>query len=155
MAVEDVSAVYFSLGEELDLHWIRDQIIALPRDNRWQALARAALRDDLHGQERILTRDVLRQEAAKPDAESRIDAWMASNDAAVQRCRQVLADLKGGPKADFAMLSVAMREIRGMHVDDDAGGEVESSAVVTKANAGKGRSKAKVKVKTRSKGQAA
>ena len=155
MPIEDVSAVYFSLGEELDLHWMRDQIIALPRDNRWQALARAALRDDLHGQERILTRDVLRQEVAKPGAESRIDAWMASNDAAVQRCRQVLSDLKGGPTADFAMLSVAMREIRGMHVDDDAGGEVESSAVVTKAKAGKAKAKAKAKAKTRAKGQVA
>jgi glutamate dehydrogenase len=159
MSVEDVSAVYFSLGEELDLHWMRDQIIALPRDNRWQALARAALRDDLHSQERILTRDVLRQEATKPDAGSRLAAWMANSDAAVQRCRQVLADLKGGPKADFAMLSVAMREIRGMHTDDAGSAELETSTVVAEAKPRKARSKGKVKAKgkakTKSKGQAA
>ncbi len=149
VSVEDVSAVYFSLGEELDLHWMRDQIIALPRDNRWQALARAALRDDLHSQERILTRDVLRQEATKPDAGSRIAAWMANSDAAVQRCRQVLADLKGGPKADFAMLSVAMREIRSMHTDDGGPAESEPSTVAAKAKARKPKSK------TRSKGKAA
>jgi len=151
MSVEDVSAVYFSLGEELDLHWMRDQIIALPRDNRWQALARAALRDDLHSQERILTRDVLRHESTKSDAGSRIAAWMTHNDAAVQRCRQVLADLKAGPKADFAMLSVAMREIRSMHTDADTAAESESSTVVTKAKPRKAKSKAKAKAK----GQAA
>ena len=149
MSVEDVSAVYFSLGEELDMHWIRDQIIALPRDNRWQALARAALRDDLHSQERLLTRDVLRQESTKPDAGSRIAAWMTRNDVAVQRCRQVLADLKGGPKADFAMLSVAMREIRSMHTDDDAPAESQPSTVSAKAKTRKPKSK------TRSKGKAA
>ncbi len=149
MSVEDVSAVYFSLGEELDLHWMRDQIIALPRDNRWQALARAALRDDLHSQERLLTRDVLRQESTKPDAGSRIAAWMTRNDVAVQRCRQVLADLKGGPKADFAMLSVAMREIRSMHTDDDAPAESQPSTVSAKAKTRKPKSK------TRSKGKAA
>jgi glutamate dehydrogenase len=149
MSVEDVSAVYFSLGEELDLHWMRDQIIALPRDNRWQALARAALRDDLHSQERLLTRDVLRHESTKPDAGSRIAAWMTHNDTAVQRCRQVLADLKGGPKADFAMLSVAMREIRSMQSDDGAPAESEPSTVAAKAKARKPRSK------TRSKGKAA
>jgi glutamate dehydrogenase len=149
MSVEDVSAVYFSLGEELDLHWMRDQIIALPRGNRWQALARAALRDDLLAQERILTRDVLRQESQKSDAGSRIVAWRTNNDAVVQRCLQVLADLKGGPKADFAMLSVAMREIRGMHAGDDAPAEPEPGAVVAKPKARKPKSK------TKSKGKAA
>ena len=122
MSVEEVSAVYYLLGEELDLHWMRDQIIALPRENRWQALARAALRDDLQTQERLLTRDVLRQRSLQSDAGSRIAAWMTQNDSAVHRCRQVLVDLKGGPKADFAMLSVAMREIRSMHGDDEGPG---------------------------------
>jgi glutamate dehydrogenase len=159
MSVEDVSAVYFSLGEELDLHWMRDQIIALPRDNRWQALARAALRDDLHSQERLLTRDVLRHESAKPDAGSRIAAWITHNHAAVQRCRQVLADLKGGSKADFAMLSVAMREIRSMRTDDDTAPESESRTVVTKPKPEKAKveakAKTKAKAKAKAKGQAA
>ena len=149
ISVEDVSAVYFSLGEELDLHWVRDQIIALPRANRWQALARAALRDDLQAQERILTRDVLRQESKSSDAGSRIAAWMAHNDASVQRCLQVLADLKSGPEADFAMLSVAMREIRGMHVGEEEAVEAEPSGVAAKPKV------RKVRSKTKSKGKAA
>jgi len=90
---------------------------------------------------------VLRQKSKKSDAGSRIAAWMTHNDAAVQRCLQVLADLKGGPKADFAMLSVAMREIRGMHVGEEAVVEAEPRGVVAKPKVGKARSKAKSKGK--------
>jgi glutamate dehydrogenase len=140
-SVEDVSAVYFSLGEDLDLHWMRDEVIALPRENRWQTLARAALRDDLQTQERILTRDVLRQESKHSEADARIAAWMEHNGAAVERCRQVLADLKSGTRTDFAMLSVAMREIRSLHADDGAPVASEPDAVTPKPKRQKAKSK--------------
>ena len=58
--VEEVAAVHFRLGERLELHWLRDRIVALPRDDRWRALARAALRDDLYSLHRALTAEVLR-----------------------------------------------------------------------------------------------
>jgi glutamate dehydrogenase len=151
LSVEDVSAVYFALGESLDLHWMRDQIIALPRENRWQALARAALRDDLQTQERLLTRDVLRQASSGADAGSRIAAWLGQNAAAVERCRQVLADLKGGAGTDFAMLSVAMRDVRAMHRDEEPQAESSSQGAGAKV----GKKKAKSKAKPRSKGKAA
>ena len=145
MSVDDVSAVYFLLGEKLDLHWMRDEIIALPRENRWQALARAALRDDLQSQERLLTRDVLRGESEHSDAESRIASWMANNRAAVERCSQLLTDLKGGPRTDFSMLSVAMREIRSMHAEDQAPSAQVSTRTRTKSSGKKPRSKGRAK----------
>ncbi|MDX1433832.1 MAG: NAD-glutamate dehydrogenase [Gammaproteobacteria bacterium] len=114
LSVSEVGLTYFQLGEKLDLHWMRDQIIALERDNRWQALARAALRDDLYAQQRMLTRDVLSDTSAKDGPETRIDEWMQRNAITVHRCRQILADLMSGGRADFVMLSVAMREIRSM-----------------------------------------
>src|SRR5215216_4708439 len=49
------AAVYFTLGDRLKLHWLRGYVEALPRDNRWRTLARAALRDDLYGQQAALT----------------------------------------------------------------------------------------------------
>jgi glutamate dehydrogenase len=153
LSVEDVSTVYFSLGEQLDLHWMRDEIIALPRENRWQTLARAALRDDLQTQERILTRDVLREQSQQADAASRIAAWMTHNAASVARCRQVLADLRSGSKTDFAMLSVAMREIRSLHEDEDTPERSEPQAVTGASRRKKAKPKGKSKGK--SKGKAA
>ena len=69
--VEEVAALHFLLGGRLHLHWLRDQIALLARDNRWQAMARAALRDDLFRLHAELTADVLRCES--------LDAWYEAN----------------------------------------------------------------------------
>ena len=39
--------MHFALGERL-LSALVERILALPREDRWQSMARAALRDDLH-----------------------------------------------------------------------------------------------------------
>ncbi len=110
--VEDAASVYFTLGETLDLHWLREQIAALPRDNRWQALSRAALRDDLYAQLSALTLDALRLDAGEAAPAERVAAWLAQNRIPVARCRQILGDLGSAGQTDFTMLSVAMGEIR-------------------------------------------
>ncbi len=108
--VEEVAAVYYALGERLDLHWLRNQINGLPRDNRWQTLARAALRDDLYSQQRAITAQVLRVGGDGLGPIERIDAWLTHVDAAARRVSQVVSDIKGGATADLASLSVALRE---------------------------------------------
>ena len=113
--VEAAAAVYFALGERLDLHWLRDRIAALPRDNRWQALSRAALRDDLFAQSSALTLDALRLEMGEASPAERVEAWLEQNRIPVARCRQILGDLASAGQTDFTMLSVAMGEIRALH----------------------------------------
>ncbi len=113
LAVEAAASVYFALGEALDLHWLRDQVAALPRDNRWQALSRAALRDDLSTQLSALTLDALRLDAGEATTPAdRVQAWLVQNRIPVGRCRQILGDLAAAGRVDFTMLSVAMGEIR-------------------------------------------
>ena len=112
ISVEAAASVYFELGEKLDLHWLRDQIAALPRDNRWQALSRAALRDDLYAQLSALTLDTLRIGVGEATAAERVEAWLEQNRIPVARCRQILGDLASAGRTDFTMLSVAMGEIR-------------------------------------------
>ncbi len=115
LSVEQVAEVYYRLGENLELPWLHHQIVDLPRTNRWQAMSRAALRDDLYSQHRQLTRDVLtHSDIHNSSAQQCVEIWMNDNAEAIDRCRQILADLKTSGKADFAMLPVAMREIRGM-----------------------------------------
>jgi glutamate dehydrogenase len=105
--VEQVAAVHFRLGERLELHWLRDRIVALPRDDRWRALARAALRDDLYSLHRNLTAEVLR----RPDRS--VDAWIESNPA-TERCLQTLAEIRVGHVFDTTTLPVAVREVRNL-----------------------------------------
>ena len=71
--VEVVAAVHFRLGSVLELHWLRDRILDLPRADRWSALARAALRDDLFALHRALTAEVLRDSPPGADVDDARD----------------------------------------------------------------------------------
>ena len=55
----EVARVHFALGERLGLPTLVARIFALPRDDRWQTMARAALRDDLYAVHAQLTAPVL------------------------------------------------------------------------------------------------
>jgi len=113
-ALEEVAGAYFTLGDRLRLHWLRGHVEALPRENRWQALARAALRDDLYGQQAELTAEILRNTAPELPAHERIDAWVEANRAQVERALQVLTDISASGAFGLATLSVALREIRNL-----------------------------------------
>ena len=112
--VASVAEVYFALGARLELHWLRDRIVSLPRDTRWEAMARAALRDDVYAEQAALTAEVVRAGSDGAGARERIDAWAARNEDAVERCLHVLGDIKAGGVDDLARLSVAVREIRNL-----------------------------------------
>jgi glutamate dehydrogenase len=112
--LDEVAAVYFTLGDRLKLHWLRGHVEALPRDNRWQALARAALRDDLYSQQAELTAEILRSTPSELSAQERIEAWAEANRAQVDRALQVLTDINASGAFGLATLSVALREIRNL-----------------------------------------
>ena len=105
--VAAAAAVYFALGARLELHWLRDRIVDLPRETRWEAMARAALRDDVYSEQAGLTAEVLR-------AGADVERWQAENASAIERSLQVLADIRSGGALDLARLSVAVREIRNL-----------------------------------------
>ena len=128
-SLEGVTAVYFRLGGRLQLNWLRDRIAELPRANRWQALARAALRDDLYSLHRALTVEAAKADSiassAVPDPSSPdalIDAWMDANTAAVERSRAMLGDIRATRVFDLTTLPVALREVRNL-LQDSAGAE--------------------------------
>jgi glutamate dehydrogenase len=111
---EFVMAIYFGIGARLELNWMRDRIIELPRANRWQALARAALRDDLYSIHRSLTRDVLDTAGASTDPEETIEGWIERHAVGVERCRAIIDDVKGSRTYDTTTLPVALREVRNL-----------------------------------------
>ncbi|HKP17746.1 MAG TPA: NAD-glutamate dehydrogenase [Gaiellaceae bacterium] len=114
LGLDEVAAVYFTLGDRLELYVLEDRIAALPREERWDALARRALGEDLQNERRALTADVLRQSADGAAAAERVDAWLARNPAPVERYLQILAEAKAGSAFDLATISVGVREIRNL-----------------------------------------
>jgi len=129
--VAEVAEVYLRLGGELDMHWLRDRINALPRENRWQTLSRGALRDDLYAQERNLAANVLASSPAGMDARKQVSAWLKRHADGAGRVRAVMAELKAAGEVDFTMLSVAIREIRGLY--QIAGGAAPVAPVALKS----------------------
>jgi glutamate dehydrogenase len=114
LSFDEVAGVYFAIDDRLELHALRERIAALPREERWEALARRALWEDLQSEQRALAADVLRESEGGAAGE-RVQRWIAQNAAPVERCVQVLADVKAGAAAaDLATLSVAVREIRNL-----------------------------------------
>jgi glutamate dehydrogenase len=110
--VLDVAALHFAVAARLRLDWIRERIADLPRDDRWSAMARAALRDDLYTLQRDLTADVLASGAGRGTAHQRIDAWVETRRAAVERALGMIDDIRSAGAYDLTTLPVAVRQVR-------------------------------------------
>jgi glutamate dehydrogenase len=112
--VEETADVYFDLADRLQITRLRDRITALPREDRWSTMARAALRDDLYAAHASLTRDVLGVSGSgiARTPEERLAAWASSNEAAVAMATQMLGEIWESERFTFTTLSVALRAIR-------------------------------------------
>ncbi len=94
----DVARKHFEVGERFRLPLLVSRILALPRTDRWQTMARAALRDDLHSVHAQLTAQEL---AGNVPVEKDITK-------AVTTLEEICAD----DDSDLARLSVALRVVR-------------------------------------------
>lgn len=106
-----VAELYFKLGAKFELHWFLEQINAQVVNNHWQALARAAYREELDWQQRALTSVILKQAEDSEDVEEMIEHWLDGQHQALARWYQMLADFKTSSTHEFAKFSVALREL--------------------------------------------
>jgi glutamate dehydrogenase len=112
--IEETAEVYFDLADRLQIARLRDRITALPREDRWSTMARAALRDDLYAAHASLTQDVLGVSGSglPRTPEERLAAWVSRNEAAVSMASQMLGEIWESERFTFTTLSVALRAIR-------------------------------------------
>ncbi len=107
----EVAGVYFALSDRYGVDAMLTRISGLERRDRWQALARAALRYDLYSALDALTIAVLTSTAGE-EPDRRVLAWEETNADAVARSRQTLEEVRRLEKGDIASLSVALRTLR-------------------------------------------
>jgi len=110
--VDEVADVYFSLADQLSTTKLLGRINALPRDDRWKTMARAALREDLYAAHAGLTAEVLSAGDPESTPEQRFAAWVDRNGSIVGRARQTFEEIATSDTYDLAMMSVAMRTFR-------------------------------------------
>ncbi|MER6030556.1 NAD-glutamate dehydrogenase [Streptomyces sp. NPDC001851] len=108
----DVAEVYYDLADRLSITQLMDRIIELPRNDRWQSMARASIREDLYAAHAALTADVLAVGNGTSTPEQRFKAWEQKNAPILSRARTTLEEIRGSETFDLANLSVAMRTMR-------------------------------------------
>jgi len=111
LEIEQVADIYFSVGEVLQLNWIRKQIIAHPTENYWEALSREALRDDLDYQQRALTAAIVQQDMKHENVKMCLEKWSTKHTVAIARWNQILTSLKASSNLTYTMFFVVMREL--------------------------------------------
>ena len=112
--VVEVADTYFALMDHLGTDGLLTAVSGLPRDDRWHALARLAIRDDLYSSLRMLTLDVLAVGEPEESGEEKIEEWQQTNSSRLERARRTLGEINADGAHDLATLSVAARQIRNM-----------------------------------------
>jgi glutamate dehydrogenase len=109
---EQVGRLYFAISERFEVDRMLTRITRLPRDDRWAALARMALRYDLYGAQAGLVDSVIAATPGEPDPDKRIAAWEARNIEGLTRAKATLREIAESDSFDLATMSVALRVIR-------------------------------------------
>jgi glutamate dehydrogenase len=108
---DEVARLYFYLSERYGADTMLERIAQLERGDRWQALARGALRDDLYAALEALTRSILAL-ADGGSVEERTATWERENAGQLARTRQTIEEMNGLERVELAPLSVALRSLR-------------------------------------------
>jgi glutamate dehydrogenase len=113
-SAEQVASLYFTLSERFDIDRLLTLITALPQRDRWQSMARSALRSDLYAALADITSDVLATANAQGSTSEieLADHWEAQNSEGLAQVRTTLTAIETTGTWDLAELSVALRAIR-------------------------------------------
>ncbi len=123
LPVPIIAATYFTAGEDLGLNWLRDRILALPRDTRWSSQARLTLRTDLYADHRQITAQVIETAQLNGDIDDREPAalagdivrrWVDQHRREVDAYRQTMVAIRATAAPDLTTLLVAAREVRNL-----------------------------------------
>jgi glutamate dehydrogenase len=113
-SVDDVASLFCVVGNRLDIDWLRDRAVELPRDDRWQALSRRALLEDVDAEHRRITGLILASTDPGFEPGHAYEVWAEGARPQVERALQLLADIRAHAAHDLATLSVALRELRAL-----------------------------------------
>lgn len=110
--VEEIAHVYYTVFNRFHADSLLERISSLPRRDRWQALARAALRDDLYSTVSDMTTAVLESTASGSAAGDRLKGWEQLNAEQLGRAKSMFDEVNALEADDMASLSVALRLLR-------------------------------------------
>jgi glutamate dehydrogenase len=102
----DVGELYFAIGAEIGLGWLRIKASHINIESHWDRLARNTIVSDLYDHQRALTKNAIKADITT------IDNWKEKNKVAMNRYLSFLSDIKSSPSIDLPMLMVGLRHIK-------------------------------------------
>ncbi len=109
--VGEVASIYFVLSDRFRVDALLSKISLLPREDRWQTLARMALRYDLYAALAALTAEVLGSTPDNLPPHERVLQWEQANATSIHRAHRAMGEFDES-RADLSALSVLLRQIR-------------------------------------------
>ncbi|GAA1136839.1 NAD-glutamate dehydrogenase [Nesterenkonia lutea] len=110
----EVAGVYYAVYADFSADSLLNRITNLPREDKWQALARGAQRDELYSAMAEITGAVLRGTPAGGDPQERLDEWKQNNGAKLARAEKLVAEVDALTDDNIASLTVLLRHLRGL-----------------------------------------
>lgn len=101
--IAEAGAVYFPIGELLELDWLRRQASVAAGQGHWDRLAVQSLATSLFDTQRRLTLRVL--------ATGTLEGWKQSNDTVIQRYKTFIADIKASDAITLPKLVIAAQKV--------------------------------------------
>lgn len=109
LPVKKVGKLYFNLGADLKLGWLRRSAWELSAENYWQQLAIKSLIQELYAAQRRFTQEIIARHGKKADPAA---AWSEQASAALSRYLNFIEELRTQQSLDYAMLIVALRQVQ-------------------------------------------
>jgi len=126
--IEQVAAVYFTLGEGLNLVWLDRQIRAFRPGNHWQLMAAINFRNELDTQLRHLTAGVFDlaggERSSVSTAAALVGRWWEEKRLILERWKQMLSDMQGSKEIDCAVFSVAHGVLKELAIGSTIGSAI-------------------------------
>lgn len=110
-----VAQVHYQLADALGLDLMFGGVDNLPRQIRWDAMARAALRDELLAAHAELTQSVLTSVSPQARVGSVVATWLAAHPGVSTRVATIRQACDGTP--DVARMNVGLSQLRAMLIE--------------------------------------
>lgn len=110
----EVAGVYYAVYAEFSVDSLLNRITNLPREDKWQALARGAQRDELYSAISEITGSVLKSSSSELDPEERLQEWKQANGVKLARAEKLVDEVDALADDNIASLTVLLRHLRGL-----------------------------------------
>jgi glutamate dehydrogenase len=111
--ITEVGEVYFAVGAELDLDWLRSAAEAIEPESNWDRLAVTAIIDDLYAQQRALTNSVFVASNGHAGRDA-FEHWTKQHQTPIKRSSELMKEFKAMSSLDISKLTYANRQFRSM-----------------------------------------